>query len=137
MQTVDTDLNQPAKRKYTAVEGAALLRRMQQGQVVPTLRDEECVDLMEEVMSDMSLHLEAAKGYLRTGFKANLFDAHLDQEICKEAGSFWRKLNMREKVASAVAEVDEEWRAGRLRWCYKDIMRLILPHPAIIVAMQC
>ena len=129
VQTVDTDLNQHAKRKYMGVEGAALLRKMQLGQIVPQLRAEECVDIMVEVMSDMSLHLAAADGYLRTGFKANLFDAHLDQEICKEAGHFWRKLNMRDKVASAVAEVEEEWREGRLRWCYQDIMRLILPHP--------
>jgi len=38
-------------------------------------------------------------------------------------------LGMREKVTAAVAEVKEEVRAGRLRWCYKDIMRHILPHP--------
>ena len=32
---------------------------------------------------------------------------------------------MREKVTAAVAEVQEEVEAGRLRWCYKDIMRLV------------
>ena len=36
---------------------------------------------------------------------------------------------MRTKVAAAVAEVKEEVDAGRLRWCYKDNMRQILPHP--------
>ena len=92
---------------------AALLRRMQLRQCVPQLRDTDCIELMAEVLSEMGLHFTAADGYLHTGFRANLFDANLDQEICKEAGNFWRKLGMREKVASAVAEVqtevEEDW----------------------------
>ena len=128
-QTVDTHLNQHAKREYNKVEGAALLRAMRLGQCVPQLDQTECIDLMVEVMSNMSLHYAAADGYWETGFKANLWDADLDHLICKEAGYFWRKLGMRAKVAAAVAEVKAEVEAGRLRWCYDDIMRLILPHP--------
>ena len=63
--------------------------------------------MMVEVCQDKKIHLEAARGYLRTGAKANLMDAELDGQIVREAGHFWRKLNMREKVA-AVAEVREE-----------------------------
>ncbi len=129
LQTVDTHLNQHAKREYMKREGAALLRAMRLGQCVPQLDKLECIDLMVEVMSQMSLHLAAADGYWETGFKANLWDADLDARICKEAGHFWRKLGMRKKVAAAVAEVEEEVQAGRLRWTYKDIMRLVLPHP--------
>ena len=99
------------------------------GEVVPQLRDTESLDMMVEVMSDMSLHLHAADGFLRVGLKANLTNADLDREIVREVGHWWRELGMRDKVTAAVAEVQEEVEAGRLRWCYKDIMRLVLPHP--------
>ena len=129
VQTVDTHLNQHAKREYMKKEGAALLRAMRLGKCVPQLDQTQCIDLMVEVMSNMGLHLAAAEGFWETGFKANLCDAELDARICKEAGYFWRKLGMRDKVNAAVAEVREQVKAGRLRWIYKDIMRLILPHP--------
>ena len=129
VQTVDTHFNQHAKRKYLAKEGAALLRQMQLGKCVPQLRHVDCIDLMVEVCEDTSLHLGGANGFVETGLKVNLLDANLDAQIVKEAGFFWRKLGMREKVAAAVAEVKEEVSAGRLRWCFKDIMRQIIAHP--------
>ena len=129
VQTVDTDFNQSAKRKYMAKEGAVLLRQMQLGKVVPSLRPIDCIDLMVQVCSETCLHLAGADGYVRTGLKANLHDADLDKQIVKEAGYFWRVLGMREKVKVAVQEVREEAEAGRLRWCYEDIHRLVLPHP--------
>ena len=116
LQTVDTHLNQHAKREYVKREGAALLRAMRLGQCVPQLDKRDCIDLMVAVMSQMGLHLAAAEGCWETGFKANIWDADLDARICKEAGHFWRKLGMRHKVAAAVAEVEEEVKAGRLRW---------------------
>ena len=128
-QTVDTHLNQHVKREYMKREGAELLRQMRMGQCVPQLRDTEAIDVMVEVLSGLALHLAAADGYWETGFKANIWDAEQDFRIVKEAGHFWRKLGMREKVDSAAAEVREEVEAGRLRWCYKDIMNLVLPHP--------
>ena len=85
--------------------------------------------MMVDVMSDMSLHIHAAGGFVRVGLQANLYDAKLDAEIVREAGHWWRELNMREKVTAAVEEVKEEVEARRLRWCYKDITRLVLPHP--------
>mgnify|MGYP006239744985 CR=1 FL=1 len=36
---------------------------------------------------------------------------------------------MREKINKEVAMVEEEYKAGRLRWTYEDVSRLILPHP--------
>eukprot|EP00959_Pyramimonas_sp_CCMP1952_P207224 4334611-Pyramimonas_sp.AAC.1 len=89
-------------------EVAALLRAMRLGRCVPQLDKTECVDLMVDVMSHMRLHLDAAEGHWETGFKANISDADLDARVCKEAGHFWRKLGMRAKIASAVAEVEEE-----------------------------
>ena len=129
VQTPDTDCIQHAKRKYLAIEGAQLLKQMRLGKCVPQLKPTDCIDIIVEVWSDRAIHLTAASGYVKTGAKAHLLDADLDGEIVREAGRIWRRLDMRSKVAAAVAEVKEEVDAGRLRWCYKDIMRQILPHP--------
>ena len=56
VQTVDTDLNQAVKARYQALEAAALVRLMRDGVAVPHLTPMDCVDLMVEVLRDMSLH---------------------------------------------------------------------------------
>ena len=71
-QTVDTDLNQHVKREYTIKETDALLRQMRDGAVVPQLRQEDCIDIMVDVVSNMELHLNVAKGYLWTGMTVDL-----------------------------------------------------------------
>ena len=125
-QTVDTDLNQEVKARYTALETKALLRKMRtEGKAVPHLRQEECLDLMTDVLKDLDLHRRAAEGYIKTGFTVPLDDPSRDADIVREAGAFWRDLHMREKVNSAVAEVREEIAAGRFRWCFDDVRRLI------------
>ena len=55
-QTVDTDLSQAVKARYQALEAAALVRLMRVGVAVPHLTPVDCVDLMVEVLSDMSLY---------------------------------------------------------------------------------
>eukprot|EP00959_Pyramimonas_sp_CCMP1952_P405870 8506207-Pyramimonas_sp.AAC.1 len=104
LQTVGAHLNQRAKREYMKRDGAALLRATRLGQCVPQLDMLECLDLMVEMMSQMGLRWAAAEGCWETGFQANLWDADLGARKCKEAGHFWRKLGVREKVAAAVAE---------------------------------
>ena len=76
------------KREYTDRETCDLLRQMREGTVVPQLRQEECIDIMVDVLSNTELHLNAAKGYLRTGMTVDL-DGLQDQEIVREAGAFW------------------------------------------------
>ena len=99
VQTVDTDLNQEGKRRYTALETKTLLRKMRiEGKPAPHLRQEECIDLMTEVLSDMQLHRHAAEGYVKTGFCVPLDDPSQDIYIVREAGHFWRELRMREKT---------------------------------------
>ena len=80
---------------------------MRDGIVVPKLRQEECIDTMVEVLSSMELHLNAAKGYLRTGLTVD-FDGFQDQESAREAGAFWSELGMCAKINAAVKEVREE-----------------------------
>ena len=127
-QTPDTDLNQHVKREYTDRETGELLRQMREGIVVPQLRQEECLDIMVDVLSNMALHLHAAEGYLKTGLTVDL-DGLQDQEIVREAGAFWTELGMRAKINSAVATVREEHNAKRLSWNVEDIKRIIRPYP--------
>ena len=47
----------------------------------------------------------------------------------REAGEFWRELEMRPKTNIAVKEVREEHSAGRLGWNVEDIQRIIKPYP--------
>ena len=116
------------KKEYTNRETGDLLRQMREGTVVPKLRQEDCIDTMVDVVSNMELHLNAAKGYLRTGMTVDL-DGLQDQEIVREAGVFWAELGMRAKINSAVAELREEYSAGRIGWNVEDVKRIIKPYP--------
>ena len=66
------------------------------------------MDMMIDVLSNMSLHYDAADGYIKTGLRVPLDDASQDQFIVREAAAFWKELNMRQKIDAAVAEVREE-----------------------------
>ena len=129
VHTVCTDLNQAVKARYQALKVAARVRRMRDGSTVPHLKPAECVDIMVEVLSDMDLHHVAADGCVKTGLRVHLDDSSQDHFIVREAGTFWKELNMRTKVNSAVAEVREEVKSGRLSWSFTDIRRLIRPYP--------
>jgi hypothetical protein len=129
VQTVDTDLNQAVKARYQALEAAALVRLMRDGIAVPHLAPVDCVDLMVEVLSDMSLHHVAADGNVKTGLRVPLDSSSHDHFIVREAATFWKELNMRKKVNSAVAEIREEVKQARMSWCSTDIRRLIRPCP--------
>ena len=128
-QPVDTDLNQHVKRFYMALETRALLQKMQDGHRVPQLSRQECIDIMVEVLSERQLHLDAAKGFIKTGIRVPL-DGSQDIEICREAFHLWSEGGLREKVNSAVADVREECRREKdgLKWSYDDVFRLVHPY---------
>ena len=128
VQTPDTDLNQHVKRDYTSAETVELMRQMREGVCVPRCKPETCIETAVAVLSSMEMHLRAAEGYLKTGMTVAL-DGTEDLFIVREAGQFWSDLQMRSKINSAVAEVREEVRAGRLGWSFEDVQRLILPYP--------
>ena len=54
-------------------------------------------------------------------------DGTQQELFVREAGAFWRELQMRAKTNSAVAEVNEEVAAGRLCWTAEDVQRVIRP----------
>ena len=88
---------------------------MRDGISVPRCGPQQCIDMMHDVLTNMSLHYNAAEGYIKTGMNVAL-DGSQDQFIVREAGVFWQELQMRAKINSAVAEVREEVAAGRLGW---------------------
>jgi len=106
-----------------------MIRLTRDGVCLPHVSPIECVDLMVEVLSDMSLHHAAAEGYVKAGLRVSLDDSSQDHFIVREAATFWKELDMRKKVSSTAAEVREEVKQGRLTWCYADIRRLVRPYP--------
>ncbi len=62
-QTPDTDLNQRVRREYTGLESSTLIQQMRAGQSVPRAEEEDCVDMMHDVLISKALHLHAADGY--------------------------------------------------------------------------
>ena len=72
VQMVNTDLNKAVKARYRALEVATLGRVMRDGVAVPHLTPMDCVDLMVEVLSDMSLRRVVADGNVKTGLRVSL-----------------------------------------------------------------
>ena len=130
-QTVDTDLNQSLKRDYIAAESVELMWQMMEGKTVPIIRQKQAIDIMVKVLKSRERHLQAADGYVKTGWLCSLDNAEGDNLICREAGVFWKELGMREKVNAAVEEVREEVKHGRLSWCLEDVKRLKVPFPEV------
>jgi hypothetical protein len=134
-QTPDTDLNEHTRREYGEKESAVLLQKMMSGDVVPKLTPEECMELMLEVLSNPALHEAAAQGYKSVGQSIDLHGAE-DDKICREAAEFWNEEttdkypNMRAKINVELADLKEEWNAKRMKWCQRDVQRLIQPFPA-------
>ena len=111
-QTPDTDLNEEVRRLYGNRECALLMDKMRYGQTVPKLSNEECMDLMYLVLSDVELHKKAARGYEKVGQSIDLHGSE-DNQIVREAATFWNAettcglANMRSKVNAEIAEVAE------------------------------
>ena len=89
---------------------------------------EENIDIMIEVMSDLSLHLKACQGYKYTGTTV-AFDGSEDGVICREAKDFWNELSMRQKINAAVADVEARYKAGELPWTWATVQSLIGRYP--------
>ena len=56
-------------------------------------------------------------------------DGTEDHLIVREAGEFFRRLDVREQIIREVAIVCHEFHAGRLAWTYADVKNLIQPYP--------
>ena len=134
-QTPDTDLNEHVRREYGNKESRLLLEKMRNGQVVPKLKHEECMQLMLEVLSNPHLHKQASEGYKKVGQSIDLHGKE-DALVCREAGTFWNEettdkfTSMRPKIDEELAAVADELESGGIIWCRSDVRRLITPYPA-------
>ena len=127
-QTPDTDLNEHVRRMYGNLESRLLLEKMRNGQVVPKLTHEECMELMLEVLRDDELHKRASAGYKKVGQSIDLFGTE-DLLVRREARGFWdeeatdRLPNMRATLHAELAAVADEFETGGLTWCERDVRR--------------
>jgi hypothetical protein len=94
IQTCDTDLDQHVNRRYMELETAELLQQMRDGIVVPHCSQEQCIEMMADVLMNMGLHYATADGYKKTG----------DHMIVRGASVFFRGRDMRRKVTLAMEE---------------------------------
>jgi len=135
MQTCDTDLNEHVRRLYGIREARMLIEKMRDGVVVPKLSNEECMELMFEVLSDPALHMAASAGYKKTGQTIDLHGKE-DCLIVREAATFWNEVTtgghatMRPHIDAELAAVADEIDSGGLQWCKRHVLRLITPYPA-------
>ena len=133
-QTPDTDLNEEVRRIYGNKESAVLMEKMRQGQTVPKLSQEECMDLMYSVISDKELHKKAAQGFKKVGQSIDLHGKE-DNLIVREAATYWNErttdgyANMREKLNAEMAEVAEDFAEGHIQWNEQYVRGLIRPYP--------
>ena len=129
VQTNDVDLHEHQRREYTQKEMAELVRlaRLKPDRM-PSAKREQCIDWMAEVWDNRKLHAQAALGYKYTGCR-NALDGSEDHLICREAGFFWGKLEMKEQRTKAMLDVEVEVKEERLKWGYDAVKSLIVPYP--------
>ena len=128
-QVNDTDLHQFLKKEYVDMETRELMEQCRmRGDICPCVRREDCVAWFSLLWFQEHYHTHAAGGFWRTGL-ANALDGSQDALICREAGMMWSELGMPAKRANATADVEEEFRAGRLHWSFAHVYRLIADHP--------
>ena len=121
-QTNDTDHHLYVRKRFIELQTALMVRKARRsGGGMVDLTEEENIDIMIEVMSDLRLHLQASKGYKYTGTTVAL-DGSEDNMICREAKTFWLELGMRKIINDAVADVESEYKA-------KTMQSLITPYP--------
>ena len=133
-QTCDTDLNEHVRRDYGAEESLLLIEKMRNGEVVPSLKPEECMKLMLRVLSNPELHERASAGYIKTGQSIDLWGKE-DALIQREAATFWNEettdghATMRGRINQELTAVADEVHSGRLTWNQRNVRRLITPYP--------
>ena len=98
------------------------------GKRCPTYTAEQCIDIFARIWHDPRRHVEAARGYWRTG-TLNALDGSEDNLIVREARKYWDRLDMDRRRKQVIHDVEVEYAAKRLRWTPTHIKALILPYP--------
>ena len=128
-QTNDTDLHQGTKADYIHEEAELMMHLVRStGKRCPTYTAEQCIDIFARIWHDPRRHVEAARGYWRTG-TLNALDGSEDNLIVREARKYWDRLDMDRRRKQVIHDVEVEYAAKRLRWTPTHIKALILPYP--------
>ena len=116
LQVPDTHLHQMLSRRYQDLE---MLDLMEQNRAKPggcPSRDREaCMRDLLSAWRHAPLHDFARRGWW-DNMLANKLDGTEDHLGCGAAAKLWSDLRMDRHRAQAMADVEEEHAAGRLRW---------------------
>ena len=89
-----------------------MMENMRDGQVVPRLTHEECMDLMWQILSDADLHKRGSEGYRQVGQSIDLHGQE-DNQVVREAGTYWNEetsggyANVRQNIDAEMVTVVE------------------------------
>ena len=128
-QVNDTDLRQHLRKTYVEHEMAAMIKEARLNpDSIPVPKCEQCVTWMANIWSNPQLHLNAVKGFKRTGI-TNALDGSEDLLIVREAGHFWNSLNMPAQRSAALHDVSVEIEAERIKWTFAEVYSLVSDFP--------
>ena len=127
LQVMDTHLHEPLSKRYIELEMVDLLEQQRvRPHGCPTRSRESCCRDLIAAWRHAPMHDYAARGWFDNHL-ANALDGSQDHLGRMVARDLWVQMDMATLRAQALADVDAEWAAGRLRW--QDAKRLIEPFP--------
>ena len=127
LQVMDTHLHYFLSQRYMELEMLDLLEQERAKPHGCPLRSREscCRDLLAAWRHD-PLHEMGRRGFWDNCLAIAL-DGSEDHLGRGPAGELWHQMSMKDLREQALADVDAEWEAGRLRW--RDVQRVIEPFP--------
>ena len=125
LQCNDTHLHQTLIVAYQQLEQHDLMERSRLQPSACARRDrEDCLRDAIATWQSRSLHELATRGHW-DNMLCNALDGSEDARARGEAARLWEDLNMSDKRAAAIAEVDRSYAAGQLSW--ETVANLIRP----------
>ena len=92
-------------------------------------RSRECMTQdMCQIWKTQEMHEQAVEGHWRNGMANNL-DGSEDRFIDRGCRVFWDENKMEEVRDKVIKDTVDEYKAGRLPWCYKTVRGLIASFP--------
>ena len=125
----DTDLHLAIERLYLELEMVDLYEQAK-------LFEWRCPSRSKEVMArdlcniwkTQGIHEQAVDGHWRNGMANNLNGSE-DRFIDRCARVFWDENDMAKRRDQVIKDTTDEWKKGRLPWCYKTVRAMIAPFP--------
>ncbi|MCP4245229.1 MAG: hypothetical protein GY772_32230, partial [bacterium] len=123
-QPPDTHLHSELSREYQDAEMRDLALRMQVDPSALPLRSRgDCVRDLVAIWKSSELHRRGSRGFL-ANMLTNALDGSEDHLGAGDAAQFWHSLGMGELRSQVLADLREEYRAGRLPWSFRSVRKL-------------